>query len=605
MIGTTSNLRVPMAAAAALLSLCARAGAENLSPSAIAASPDGQTLFVLASAPAKVLAVGLASGSVARAFPVPADPTGLAITRDGRRLLVTAGCPAGTLSIYDTRGKPEATIPAGHSPCAPQLSPDGRTAFACDRFADEVLAVDLETRVVSAHIPTGREPVASALTPDGRTLVVANLLPAGRADGDYAGTSVTLVDAAARVPAATVALPGGSTGARGVCVSPDGKFAYVTHTLARYQMPTTQLERGWMNTNAASIIDLAGRKLVATVLLDLPERGAANPWGIACSPDGRHLCVAVAGGNEIAVIDRTKLHAKIGAAADPGLLPQDDLTFLLGIQRRVPVPGRGPRAVAVVGRTVFAAEYFTDSLASLAINDPAANPRQLPLGPAVDPATLAPERRGEELFYSATTCFQGWQSCATCHPDGRVDGLNWDLLNDDLGNPKQTKSLVYAHRTPPAMMSGVRGSAEDAVRAGLRHIQFAEVPEADAAAIDAFLQSLRPVPSPALESGEFSAAARRGQEVFAKAGCATCHAGPYHSDGRAHDVGTGKGLDEGKEYDTPHLIELWRTAPYLVDGRAAEVADIFAAGDPNHPHGNTAGLTPQELADLAAYLRSL
>jgi hypothetical protein len=50
-------------------------------------------------------------------------------------------------------------------------------------IANEVLAVDLETRVVSAHIPAGREPVASALSPDGKTLAVANLLPAGRADG--------------------------------------------------------------------------------------------------------------------------------------------------------------------------------------------------------------------------------------------------------------------------------------------------------------------------------------------------------------------------------------------------------------------------------------
>jgi hypothetical protein len=43
-------------------------------------------------------------------------------------------------------------------------------------------------------------------------------------------------------------------------VSPDGRFAYVTHTLGRYQLPTTQLERGWMNTNALSIIDVGRRQ---------------------------------------------------------------------------------------------------------------------------------------------------------------------------------------------------------------------------------------------------------------------------------------------------------------------------------------------------------
>ena len=51
-------------------------------------------------------------------------------------------------------------------------------------------------------------------------------------------------------------------------ISPDGKYVYATHILARYQMPTTQLERGWMNTNALSIIDVEARKLLNTVLLD-------------------------------------------------------------------------------------------------------------------------------------------------------------------------------------------------------------------------------------------------------------------------------------------------------------------------------------------------
>jgi len=60
----------------------------------------------------------------------------------------------------------------------------------------------------------------------------------------------------------------------------------------------------------------------------------------------------------------------------------------------------------------------------------------VPLGkqPAVDPV-----RMGERVFHDGTRCFQNWLSCATCHPDGRVDGLNWDLLNDGLGNPKNAK----------------------------------------------------------------------------------------------------------------------------------------------------------------------
>ena len=63
-------------------------------------------------------------------------------------------------------------------------------------------------------------------------------------------------------------LPNGSTLLRDVRVSPDGKIAAVAHTLARYQLPTTQLGRCWMNTSAITLIDLA--TLSAIVGTDSP-----------------------------------------------------------------------------------------------------------------------------------------------------------------------------------------------------------------------------------------------------------------------------------------------------------------------------------------------
>jgi len=118
------------------------------------------------------------------------------------------------------------------------------------------------------------------------------------------------------------------------------------------------------------------------------------------------------------------------------------------------------------------------------------------------------------LFNDARICFQNWQSCASCHPDGRADGLNWDLLNDGTGNPKQTKSLLFSHKTPPSMITGIRSNAETAVRAGLRHILFSEQPEETAAAMDTYLRSLKPVPSPYLRNGKLSEAAKRGKKLL-------------------------------------------------------------------------------------------
>jgi cytochrome c peroxidase len=221
--------------------------------------------------------------------------------------------------------------------------------------------------------------------------------------------------------------------------------------------------------------------------------------------------------------------------------------------------------------------------------------------------TLA--RKGEFYFNDAGICFQGWQSCSTCHPgQARVDGLNWDLLNDGIGNPKNTKSMLLAHKTPPAMSMGVRDTAETAVRAGIQHILFTVQPEEVALAIDKYLKSLQPVPSPLLVNGQFSDSARRGEKLFKdrQVGCAACHPPGLFTDLQTYDVGTRGRFDKPTDrFDTPTLVEGWRTAPYLHDGSAATMRDVLTASNPSDKHGKTSQLTPQQIDDLAAYLLSL
>jgi cytochrome c peroxidase len=144
-----------------------------------------------------------------------------------------------------------------------------------------------------------------------------------------------------------------------------------------------------------------------------------------------------------------------------------------------------------------------------------------------------------------------------------------------------------------------------AVRAGLRHIQFVLRPEADAAAIDAYLKSLAPVPSPQGNDKELSAKAARGRRVYEKAGCQECHAAPLYTSGKAYNVGTGTDREAGEAFDTPTLVELWRTGPYLHDGRAATLEEVFTRFNPDDRHGATSRLSPAELEDLTAFLLSL
>ncbi|HUT24034.1 MAG TPA: c-type cytochrome, partial [Sumerlaeia bacterium] len=362
------------------------------------------------------------------------------------------------------------------------------------------------------------------------------------------------------------------------------------------------------------VIDVEKRGLINTVLLDDVDLGAANPWGVTCSPDGQYVCVAHAGTDEVSVIDREALHRKLAEAAeqtkgqDPysygsTVAVPDNLAFLVGLRRRLKLAGNGPRGIVVVGSRAYATEYFTGSLGVVDLDpEKVHRPRSVSLG---DEKELSDVRRGEMLFNDADLCFQKWQSCASCHPDARADALNWDLMNDGLGNPKNTKTMVYAHQTPPSMITGIRPDAEGGVRAGIRFIQFAVRPEEDAAAIDAYLKSLDPTPSPHLVKGKLSESAKRGEKVFEEARCAGCHPKPLFTDLNLYDVGTGIGNEKEREFDAPTLVETWRTAPYLYDGRAVTMLEVLRKHNPNNAHGFTSGLDDGELADLAEYVLSL
>ncbi len=591
-----------------------RTAGDYLGPQGIVADPAGQTLFIAERLAGQLAVFDVASGKVTKTISLPATPGDLALSKDGATLYVTGATPKGKVFVVDTKtGDVVRKIAVGHTPTALALCCGCKKLYVANHFDNNVSIVDLTTGKETKRIAVPREPIALALANKGKTLFVVNHLPAGVADGSYAAAEISVVDTAAGKVVSSIALPNGSMAARDIAISPDGKNAYVTHLLARYQLPTTQLERGWMNTNALTVVDVATRKRINTVLLDDVDLGAANPWSVACTDDGKQICVTTAGTHELSVIDRAGLHDKLTRVAanekvsDASSSAEDvpnDLSFLVGLKRRLKLTGNGPRGLALIGTQAYIAEHFTDSLGVVDVK-PEIRPkaRSIALGPK---KALSAVRQGELFFHDAALCFQSWQSCSSCHPgDARVDALNWDLLNDGLGNPKNTRTLLLSHKTPPSMSLGVRSTAELAVRAGIRHIQFAVRPESDAVAIDAYLKSLQPVPSPHLVDGKLSDSAVRGKAIFTSAGCAQCHGGRLHTDMMMYDVGTGRLRETGKEFDTPSLVEAWRTAPYLHDGRARTIVDVLKKFNPDDMHGQTSDLTDKQIADLAKYVLSL
>jgi len=577
--------------------------AEYLGPSAVVASGDGKTLYVANIDARCVAVVNLDTGKVTGSIAMPAPPTGLALSPCGEHLYVTCAGPKSTVVIVGTGSrKSVAKIAAGHTATGPAVSPDGRRLYVCNRFDNDVSVIDLATRKELARVPVTREPVAAAVTPDGRSVVVANHLPGGPGNRFFMTCNVTIIDARS-LKTTAIALPNGATGLRGVCILPGGKYALVTHVLGNFELVPSQVEQGWTNTNAVSVIDPVEKKLYGSFLLDDNYLGAANPWGIACTADGRTLCVAQSGTHELSIIDVPSLFEALRKAAKTRG-PMDGPSILTDFRQRVELPGKGPRSVAIAGSVAYVAEYFSDTVDAVDLSHTPDELKTIALGPK---PKLTPKRRGEMLFHDATICYQHWQSCASCHPDARSDGLNWDLLNDGVGNPKNAKSMMLAHRTPPAMALGVRATGEDAVRAGIEHILFSVQPESDAAAIDAWLKSLRPVPSPRLVDGRLSPAARRGEELFEskEVGCSRCHPKPLLTDLRMHDVATGGGYDGKKRFDTPTLIEVWRTAPYLHDGRYATIKELITKGKHGLSSNTLDQLTKQQINDLVEYVLSL
>jgi len=620
-----------------LLSFCTIAAcstvvqaADLLGPVAVVPSRDGGWLFVANAEGRQVAVISVAEQKVVAAMEMPAEPTALALSADGQRLYVACAAPRSTVCIIDTAArKTIGSIPAGHTASALALSADGKRLYVCNRFNNDVSVIDVSAAREIARIPAVREPIGVAVASDGRSVFVINHLPQARADTGDVATVVSVFDTAAAEQAganktasvATIPLPNGTSGVRGLCLSPDGKQLYVSHILSRYQMPTTQLDRGWMNTNALTIIDAQAKKYLNTVLLDDIDRGAANPWGIGVTADSRTICVAHAGTQELSIINASGLLEKLQKLADgsnkapsaagnygsPGsVVPADvpnDLSFLVGLRRRIHLPGIGPRGVAVIGSTAFVAEFFTDTLATVDLQSDTT--RQIALGAKPQ---LSPSRRGQMLFQNADLCFQRWQSCESCHPDGRADSLNWDLMNDGIGNPKNTRSMLRSAPAGPVMALGVRENTESAVRAGITHIQFAVRPDEEAQAIDAYLKSIRPVPSPHLIDGKLSPSAERGKRLFfdKRTGCASCHAEPGYADGKMHDVGSSGPNDKpGSKFTTPSLVETWRTAPYLHDGRYLTIKELIVQGKHVAGAGELDKLSEQEVNDLIEFVLSL
>ncbi|MFQ5655119.1 MAG: hypothetical protein ACE5GW_10370, partial [Planctomycetota bacterium] len=234
-----------------------------------------------------------------------------------------------------------------------------------------------------------------------------------------------------------------------------------------------------------------------------------------------------------------------------------------------------------------------------------------------------PDRRlrGERLFYSAGRTFQRQFSCVSCHPDNGLDGLQYDLEPDGIGrNILDNRNLRGIAGTAPFKWAG--SNPDIPSQCGARTAKWVArtgwLGPRDIVALAEFVRSIPPVVNPYLApDGALTPAQKRGRELFERAvtndgkpisvrnRCGSCHSGPDFSNHQRFDVGTGTSRDTSPEFDTAHLTNIFESGPYLHDGRAATLGEIWSLHNRDDMHGVSSDWTEAQLHDMVEFLQAI
>jgi cytochrome c peroxidase len=277
-----------------------------------------------------------------------------------------------------------------------------------------------------------------------------------------------------------------------------------------------------------------------------------------------------------------------------------------------------------------------------------------------NPTTPEKVALGQMLFFDPRISGSGAISCATCHNPA----LGWsDAMPTGLGHmggrlKRHTPTILNVAYGEPYFWDGRAATLEEQAKGPLTSAAEMNMPadvavsriqsipgyvtafsyafpgksisiDTIAAALASYERTVVSASAPfdkwvAGDESAISQAAKRGFELFSgKASCAICHAGWRMTDDGFHDIGVA-GTDRGRAdvspgivqmehaFKTPTLRNVSQRAPYMHDGSLptlASVIDHYDSGFVTRPSLDTQmrrlGLTPEEKADLLAFLDSL
>ena len=541
-------------------------------------------------------------------------PRGIALSPDGSRLYITNAW-SDTVSVVDTAAlQVVQTLPTGSEPSGVVSDRSGATLYVANRLSGDVSVIDLKGGQETKRLLAGRGASYLALSPDGKWIYCTHIYPNAGAFRSQPNSEITVIDTARqmvveRKPLHNVA------GVFHVAVSADGRLGVAAQLRPKNLIPLAHVEHGWAFGDS---LTLFGQDVGEPVQVPIDELESyyALPWGVAIAPDKSKIFLTTAGSESVTVIDIPSLLKTVRTRRQPFV---NDLSasvdYVLG---RIPV-GHNPRGVLLSpdGNHLYVANRLDDNLAVI---DTATDKvvSTIDLG---GPRNVDALRRGERLFYTAGFAFQGQFGCANCHLDATIDGLQWDLEPDGFGKDiVDNRSLEDLAGTEPFKWNG--GNADMPTECGPRTEKFffrsQSFNQHQLTDLVTFVFSLPYRPNRSrLANGDLTPAQERGRAIFErtkyKSGkpipesnqCTTCHSGPKYTNQKQVDVGTGKSTDRSPVIDVPQLSNVAYSAPYLHDGSARSLEEIWTVFNPKDTHGVSNDLTKDELNDLIEYLKTL
>ena len=593
---------------------------EYYSPLNVAVSADGKFLFVVAEESNELLIVDRKRRKVTQEIEVGIRPHSVTLSLDGRTAYVSNQWSDNVSVIDLASGLVRDNLKTANGPAGIALSPDGQTLFAVNSYSSDISVIDLETGTERKRLTAGNDPTGLQANPDGSMLFTTSRRTLSKPFDDSIRCELTVINTGSQRVAERKDIRAGYL-MENIAFTPSGDLAIMPVIRPKNNVPTIQVERGWMMTEGIAIIELKPEGRIAQLLLDEPNAYYADPFDIAITPDGKRGFVSHAGSDCISVIDIEAVRDILSGSTDEML---EQYAHHLGISsrfvtKRIPT-GANPKGMTISpdGKELYVAEHLDDRIGII-------NTETLQLTGRIDlggPRRTTVNRRGRQLFNNAGGTFQNQYSCYTCHPEGHEDGLVYNMASKDMGrNMTNTQSLRNIADTPPYKWNGKNQTVykQDGMRFSTVLTRNEPFSYKELDALTAYIMTGIPNPPNLLynPAGELTDAQKRGKQIFERTHdfkgyeipvvnrCVTCHPAPFFTNLQMTNVGTLAATDDSILFDTPHLNNIFASPPYLHDGRATTLEEIWTIYGKTEQHGAVNDLTKIQLNELIEYLKSL